>query len=313
MVISLSAAALVIRDAVPRDAFVVTQVLSAVFAGSAIGRWLDPDSKTQHLSAAGHPRGRVSDTITCGVARVIEDDGEIVSVALWSICGLPSRGGVPHPAATAPALLITTARRCLGVISWSRCDLAKSCSGSGGLGRSDSDMFRTTACAIREQAVGNSPHVLRIPRFTPGWVPHMTLLPRSLHAPAKTTSLHVDVGVSVRRPCRYDVDPKEEKPMYPTSSADPLPLPDVQTAPVPFPLTTRDPLPMSSPESASTRPGLSHVRDRALWKVAKQEEEKPMYPTTSADPPLLHHVQAGLRPHPCPLLNRQDPGLSQLP
>ncbi|RSM56811.1 hypothetical protein DMB66_32855 [Actinoplanes sp. ATCC 53533] len=79
------AAVLTIRDALARDAFMVTQMLSAPFAGSAVGRWLDPDPKTRRLSAVGHIGGLVAETIASGIVRVAEDDdGEIVGAALWS-------------------------------------------------------------------------------------------------------------------------------------------------------------------------------------------------------------------------------------
>jgi GNAT superfamily N-acetyltransferase len=79
------AAALTIRDALAREAPMLTQVLGAPFAASPVGQWLDPDPKTRRMSAAGHIGGLVAATITSGIAQVAEDDdGEIVGVALWA-------------------------------------------------------------------------------------------------------------------------------------------------------------------------------------------------------------------------------------
>jgi GNAT superfamily N-acetyltransferase len=94
-----SAAALVIRDALARDAYVVTQVLSAAFAETPLGRWLDSDPTTRQLSCLGFVGGLVVETINSGIVRVVEDDGQVIGAALWSLHSRAARASATEPAA----------------------------------------------------------------------------------------------------------------------------------------------------------------------------------------------------------------------
>ncbi len=80
-----TAAALVIRDAIPRDFLPITNVLTAALAESPIARWLDPEEGRRRLTMLAYIGGLVRQTITAGVARVAEESGEIVGAALWAL------------------------------------------------------------------------------------------------------------------------------------------------------------------------------------------------------------------------------------
>jgi predicted N-acetyltransferase YhbS len=79
-----SAPALVIRDATERDFSAVTKIVATAFVENPVACWLDPDASHRRLTVLAYIGGLVRRTIGAGVARVVEDGGEIVGAAMWS-------------------------------------------------------------------------------------------------------------------------------------------------------------------------------------------------------------------------------------
>ncbi|MEU4217352.1 hypothetical protein [Actinoplanes sp. NPDC026623] len=86
---------LVIRDAVPRDAFAITQVLTAALQDSPIGQWMDPDPHSRHLVLLRYAGALATRVLGSGIVRLIEDAGEVVAAALWSLDPLVALSPVP--------------------------------------------------------------------------------------------------------------------------------------------------------------------------------------------------------------------------
>ena len=83
---------LTIRDALVRDLYSVTQVLAAACASSMAGRWLDPFADNRGRMVVDYIGALASRALSSGIARVVEDGGEIVGAALWAL----------HPPETGP-------------------------------------------------------------------------------------------------------------------------------------------------------------------------------------------------------------------
>ena len=82
---SPAADASAIRDAIPRDSFNVCQVLAAACATSLVGRWIDPFADSQGRVLMNYVSTLTSNALSSGIVRVVEDRGEIVGVALWTL------------------------------------------------------------------------------------------------------------------------------------------------------------------------------------------------------------------------------------
>ncbi len=80
-----SPAALVIRDATPRDTYEVSQTLAAAFTGSRLGCWLDPDVRSRPGTLLSGIAAVVTEVMASGIVRVVEDGGHVVAVAVWSL------------------------------------------------------------------------------------------------------------------------------------------------------------------------------------------------------------------------------------
>jgi GNAT superfamily N-acetyltransferase len=80
-----SAPALVFRNALARDFLPVTTILAAAFVESPVACWLDPNDQRRRLTLLAYIGDLVRRTIGTGGARVVEDGGEIVGAALWSV------------------------------------------------------------------------------------------------------------------------------------------------------------------------------------------------------------------------------------
>jgi len=84
-VVTSSTVTLVARDAIPRDAYVLTRVLTAALAASPMGGWLEPDPRRRPQSALNYIGPLIQQTIRAGIVRLAEQDGVIVGAALWSL------------------------------------------------------------------------------------------------------------------------------------------------------------------------------------------------------------------------------------
>jgi len=84
-VVTSSTATLVTRDAIPRDAYALTRVLTAALAASPLGGWLEPDPRRRPHSALDCIGPLVPQSIRAGIVRLAEQDGVIVAAALWSL------------------------------------------------------------------------------------------------------------------------------------------------------------------------------------------------------------------------------------
>jgi len=84
-VVTSSAATLVTRDAIPRDAYALTELLIAAFEASPLAGWLEPDPRRRRRSAIDYVGPLVQQTIRAGIVRLAELDGVIVGAALWSL------------------------------------------------------------------------------------------------------------------------------------------------------------------------------------------------------------------------------------
>jgi len=93
-------ATLVTRDAIPRDDYAVTQVLTAALAASPLGGWLEPDPRRLLQSAQAYIGPLVQQTISAGIVRLVVQNEVIVGAALWSL----------HPCASSPAADIESVR-----------------------------------------------------------------------------------------------------------------------------------------------------------------------------------------------------------
>lgn len=80
-----SPAALVIRDATPRDTYEVSQALVAAFTSSRLGCWLQPDAASRPGTLLGCIAAVVTEVMASGNVRVVEDGEHVVAAAVWSL------------------------------------------------------------------------------------------------------------------------------------------------------------------------------------------------------------------------------------
>jgi GNAT superfamily N-acetyltransferase len=109
--VASSAAALVIRDALPQDFSPVTNMLTAALAGSAVACWLDPDERRRRLTVLTYIGDLVRRTIAFGIARVAEDGNEIVGAAMWSVNSGTGRAVGASPASGGADRALTEVHR----------------------------------------------------------------------------------------------------------------------------------------------------------------------------------------------------------
>lgn len=111
--VTTSAAPRVVCDGLARDAFTVTRLLTVAFAGTSLGRWLDPDPRTRPGSVQAHVAAAVATTVRTGIVRLAKDGDEVVGAALWSLhsSGLPASPDVAARPVRRCSLLAETADR----------------------------------------------------------------------------------------------------------------------------------------------------------------------------------------------------------
>ena len=94
--VPLSPAALVVRDATPRDTYAVTLTLAAAFSDSPLARWLDQDERSRPETIRRYAAAVVMQVMESGIIRVVEDTGRVVAAAVWTMHGrlpLPTAHG----------------------------------------------------------------------------------------------------------------------------------------------------------------------------------------------------------------------------
>jgi GNAT superfamily N-acetyltransferase len=80
-----TAPSLVIRDALDRDAFAVTRVLTAAFAGNPLAAACASDPSKRERSSMEYIGGLVASSIDSGICRLARHGDEILGAALWSM------------------------------------------------------------------------------------------------------------------------------------------------------------------------------------------------------------------------------------
>ena len=78
-----STTTLILRDARPPDRSAIPEVLTAAFADTDVGRWLDPDPETRRTHALAHFDRTTERALASGTVRVADEGGEILAAALW--------------------------------------------------------------------------------------------------------------------------------------------------------------------------------------------------------------------------------------
>lgn len=85
------------RDAISRDDYAITRLLTDALAASPLGGWLEPDPRRRPQTALDYIGPLVQQAIGSGIVRLAEQDRAIVGAALWSL----------HPCADPPAATST--------------------------------------------------------------------------------------------------------------------------------------------------------------------------------------------------------------
>lgn len=97
-------AASVVRDALARDTFAICQTLTVALQDSPTGLWLDPYPVSRQSTMMRYVGALVTQVIDAGIVRLVEDSGEVVAAALWSLdpqvaeAPVPAGGVVDGPA-----------------------------------------------------------------------------------------------------------------------------------------------------------------------------------------------------------------------
>lgn len=113
--VTMSAVPWTIRDALARDEFTVTRVLTAAYIDTPLGRCLGPDPRTRAGCVRGHLAAAVTATIRTGIVRIATDGDEVVGAAVWSLhpSGVPvSLDGIGRPARRRSLLVEAADRYC---------------------------------------------------------------------------------------------------------------------------------------------------------------------------------------------------------